>query len=47
MDKGPVLSMTLERINYGSRKQTYWDKFISDRADNDIALKQEAAIQSR
>ncbi|MDQ9887247.1 MULTISPECIES: Panacea domain-containing protein [Acinetobacter] len=46
MNKGPVLSMTLERINHGSRKQTYWDKFISDRANNDIALKQEVTIQS-
>lgn len=46
MNKGPVLSMTLERINHGSRKKTYWDKFISDRANNNVALKQDVAIQS-
>lgn len=46
MNKGPVLSLTLERINYGSRKKTYWDQFISDRANNDVALKTDVNINS-
>ena len=46
MNKGPVLSLTLERINHGRRRKTYWDKFISDRANNDIALKNVADIKN-
>lgn len=46
MKNGPVLSLTLDRINHGSEKKTYWDKFISDRKDHDIALKVDTQIES-
>lgn len=46
MNKGPVLSLTLDRINCGSRKKTYWDKFIDDKAHNDIALKNNIDLKS-
>lgn len=46
MKNGPVLSLTLDRINHGSEKKTYWDQFISDRKDHDLALKVDVPIQS-
>ena len=46
MKNGPVLSLTLDRINHGSEKKTYWHKFISDRKDHDIALKVDTQIES-
>lgn len=46
MKNGPVLSLTLDRINHGSQKKTYWDQFISDRTNHDIALKTNIEIQS-
>lgn len=39
MKNGPVLSRTLDRINEGSRHESYWDKYISDRKNHEIALK--------
>lgn len=46
MRNGPVLSLTLDRINHGSEKKTYWDKFISDRKDHAVALKVDTQIES-
>lgn len=46
MKNGPVLSLTLDRINHGSEKKTYWDKFISDRKDHGLALKVDVQIES-
>lgn len=46
MKNGPVLSLTLDRINHGSQKKTYWDQFISDRKNHDIALKTDVQITS-
>lgn len=46
MKNGPVLSMALDKINHGSQQQTYWDKFISDRKNHDIALKSDTGIRS-
>lgn len=39
MKNGPVLSRTLDRINEGSRHESYWDKYISDRQNHEISLK--------
>ena len=41
MKNGPVLSRTLDRINEGSRYESYWDKYISDRKNHEIALKRQ------
>ncbi|OSI14206.1 Panacea domain-containing protein [Neisseria dumasiana] len=38
MKNGPVLSRTLDRINEGSRQKSYWDGYISDRKNHEIAL---------
>lgn len=46
MKNGPVLLRTLDRINDGSRKISYWDKYISDRKDHEIALKTDSNINT-
>jgi uncharacterized phage-associated protein len=47
MDHGPVLSTTLNHMN-GSVRQTngYWERWISDRANNDVALRDHSMIRS-
>lgn len=47
MPQGPVLSMTYDHMNGGLESQEGgWDTWISDRADNWIALRDESMIRS-
>lgn len=47
MDYGPVLSTTLNHINGAVRESLgLWEKWVSDRADNAVALKDPSMIRS-
>lgn len=46
MKRGPVLSMTLDLIDGGGKKDSFWEKWISDRSNHQVALKKPNLIES-
>lgn len=46
MKNGPVLSLTLDRINSGSDKKSYWNKYIADRKNHNISIRADSEIHS-
>ena len=45
MKHGPVLSITYNVMNGAVRHQDFWNEWISDRSDNEVALKDESLIR--
>lgn len=41
MDNGPVLSFTLDRINGAGEEDTYWSRFIGERRNHEVRLRED------
>lgn len=46
MDNGPVLSITLNKINGMSRDSAIWEEWIADRENHDLALRDASRVRS-
>lgn len=46
MDHGPVLSMTLNRVNGMNGQNSVWESWIADREGHDVALRDASMVRS-